>query len=1270
MKRLLFVLLPLIALAAATCSVPARVTPPNLEATGYDSHVELQWQKVDRAQLYMVYRGGTHRATTTDTRLLDFVGPEGRNATHSYHVVALDSKGRNVAETPATTATVRDFSDDQLLEMVQRYTLRYFWEFGDPVSGMALERSNDTRANCVTTGGTGFGIAAIIAGVQNGFIARADAVERLLKIVGSLERFDRFHGAWAHWYNSATGKPYHFSAKDNGGDLVETAFLIQGLLAAQGYFDSADASETGLRQRIETLWRQVEWNHYTKGENALYWHWSPDYEFAMNHQIKGYDECLITYILAASSPTYPISKQVYDQCWVNPKDGEFFCNTSFYDITLPLGKREQMGGPLFWVHYSWIGLCPKGLSDQYADYWEQNRRYTMVDRAYCIDNPMKWNGYGPGLWGLTASDALPTGYRAHSPGPGLDTGTIAPTGALSSMPYTPAESMEVLKNLYRNHGSVAFGPMGFYDAVNFSVSGKQSTESYLAIDQGPIVAMIENHRSGAIWHAFMKKNDIHNGLAKLGFTTTATNDRRVDSLMKQMTLDEKIGQLVLYTSHFTVTGPSLPQNVEQAIRNGTCGNIFNAHVPEYNRGLQKIAVEQTRLGIPLLFGYDVIHGMHTIFPINLGMSCSWDMAAIENSARVAAREAIASGVNWTYSPMVDVTRDPRWGRVSEGSGEDPFLGSKIAAAMVHGYQGDNLADPLTLAACVKHFAAYGAPQAGRDYHTVDMSQRTLRDTYLPPYRAAIDAGVATVMTAFNDVDATPATANRWLMNDVLRGEWGFDGFVVTDYTAINELVPHGVARDLKHAGQLAISAGVNMDMEGDVYHKHLKTLVEEGSVSPEQIDKMCRQVLRVKFDLGLFDDPYRYLDPTLAATEPYKAENRAAARDMARRSMVLLKNDNGALPIAPGARIALTGPLADSRVDLLGSWSGQGRADSVTSIVDGMRARFGNRAVTHTSGSTIEGSTIEGDAAAATAASRRADVTVMVVGHPGKWSGEATSLSFITIPQVQRDLIARVRKTAKKLVLVVLSGRPLDLSWESTVADAIIAAWYPGTEGGHALADILSGDFNPSAKLTMTFPRTIGQIPIHYDMKNTGRPYTPGVGEQHYVSRYLDLPTNDPLYPFGWGLSYTTFEYSDLRLSNSVMNGSLTVSATVTNTGKRAGDEIAQLYIRDVVGSVTRPVKMLRGFERLTLAPGESKRVTFNITDDDVSFHRADMTLGTEPGEFQVWVGGSSQATLVGSFYGDFKKSKILRYAPSVKCSCTSSTLRFSLSRKPCLLNF
>lgn len=492
-----------------------------IEAEGFDSHVELRWKPVRGAIRYEVYTvtEATQRliAETKYHYWLDFVPSSGRNREHAYRVIPYNVEGNPLKETPVIRAKVSDMTDMELLRMVQRYTFRYFWEFADPHSGLALERSNSAFRNYVTTGGSGFGIMALLTGVQNGFITREEGLGRLEKIVSSLEKFERFHGAWAHWYDGASGKAAPFSAKDDGGDLVETAFLVQGLLAAQGYFDRKQSAERLLRGRIEKLWREVEWSHYTNGKEVLYWHWSPKHDFGMNHSIRGYDETLITYVLAAASPTYPIDKKIYDQGWVNDTEGEFFCFTDFYGILLPLGKRARLGGPLFWVHYSYTGLDPRGLSDRYADYWEQNRRYTLVNRAYCIDNPFNWKGYGADFWGLTASDGLPSGYYGHAPGSGTDRGTVAPTAALSSMPYTPEESLQVLKNLYRNHGAETFGIMGFYDAVNFSTGGRTTTESYLAIDQGPIVVMIENHLNATVWNSFMKNNDVRRGLDRLGF---------------------------------------------------------------------------------------------------------------------------------------------------------------------------------------------------------------------------------------------------------------------------------------------------------------------------------------------------------------------------------------------------------------------------------------------------------------------------------------------------------------------------------------------------------------------------------------------------------------------------------------------------------------------------------------------------------------------------------------------------------------------------------
>lgn len=706
-------------------------------------------------------------------------------------------------------------------------------------------------------------------------------------------------------------------------------------------------------------------------------------------------------------------------------------------------------------------------------------------------------------------------------------------------------------------------------------------------------------------------------------------DPRVEPLLKKMTLEEKIGQMVLLTSDWDVTGPTMKADYLEDIRKGRCGNIFNAHTAEYVREIQRVAVEESRLGIPILFGYDVIHGHRTIFPISLGESCSWDMAAIEKSARVAAAEAAASGLNWTFAPMVDISVEPRWGRVSEGAGEDPYLGCRIAEARVKGFQGDDLADPLTVLACVKHFAAYGAPLAGRDYNTVDMSDRQFREYYLPPYKAAVDAGALSVMTSFNELDGVPATANRYLLQDILRDEWGFEGFVVTDYTSINEMVHHGYAEDDMDAGVKAVNAGVDMDLQGVVYYDYLKDAVEKGLVSEKTIDGAVRRILDLKFKLGLFDDPYRYCDTEREKAVVYSQENLDASRDVARKSMVLLKND-GALPLVRGEKIAVIGELAASTRDLLGSWKAAGDWDFMTSVADEIRRYNGNSNVVYVEGCKKMGDDRSGFAKAL-AAARRADKVVMVIGEDWDWSGEAASRTDIRIPGVQSELLEKIAATGTPVVVVLMNGRPLDLSRESLVADAILEAWYPGTMGAAAVTDVLFGEYNPSGKLSMTFPRNVGQVPIFYYEKNTGRPiYLPS---DKYKSKYLDCP-NTPLYAFGHGLSYTTFDYSDFRLSSGTMSPGQTITAevTVTNTGKTAGEEVVQLYIRDLVGSVTRPVKLLKGFEKISLEAGEARTVSFEIDEEMLSFYRQDMTFGTEPGAFKAFVGGSSDKVLEAGF--------------------------------------
>ncbi|WP_157075170.1 beta-glucosidase BglX [Erythrobacter sp. AP23] len=712
----------------------------------------------------------------------------------------------------------------------------------------------------------------------------------------------------------------------------------------------------------------------------------------------------------------------------------------------------------------------------------------------------------------------------------------------------------------------------------------------------------------------------------------AEMDRFLDELIAKMTLQEKVGQLTLLTSDWESTGPTMREGYKQDIAAGRVGAIFNAYTAEYTRDLQAMAVEGTRLGIPLLFGYDVIHGHRTIFPISLGEAASWDLDAIEESARISAVEASAEGIHWTFSPMVDVSRDARWGRGSEGAGEDVFLGSLIAKARVRGYQGDDLGAIDTVLATAKHFAAYGAAQAGRDYHTVDISERTLRDTYLPPFKAAVDEGVATFMTAFNEYDGVPASGSRFLLTDVLRDEWGFDGFVVTDYTSINEMVPHGYARNLAQAGEQALHAGVDMDMQGAVFMENMVNSVEQGRVSQAGIDRAVRRVLEMKYRLGLFEDPYRYADAERQQATLYKPEFLDAARDVARKSMVLLKNEGGTLPLAADAnRIAVIGPLGDSKPDMIGSWAAAGdRQTRPVTVLEGLRARAGDGVrVDYAKGASYEFAD-EGKTdgfAEALALAEESDVIVAAMGEKWDMTGEAASRTSLDLPGNQQALLEQLVATGKPVVLVMMSGRPNSITWADEHVDAILHAWYPGTQGGHAVADVLFGDYNPSGKLPVTFPRNVGQVPIHYDMKNTGRPIELGAPGAKYVSRYLNTP-NDPLYRFGYGLSYTSFGYSPATLSAASMGpgGSITARATVTNTGDRAGEEVVQLYVRDLVGSVTRPVQELKGFEKVMLQPGEARTVSFTLRPEDLAFTRADITHGWEPGEFQLWIAPSSGA--------------------------------------------
>ncbi len=704
------------------------------------------------------------------------------------------------------------------------------------------------------------------------------------------------------------------------------------------------------------------------------------------------------------------------------------------------------------------------------------------------------------------------------------------------------------------------------------------------------------------------------------YRPSAAAERRANDLLAKMTLDEKIGQLTLYTTDWGSTGPTIREGYKNDIRSGACGNLFNSHTVGFVRELQKVAVEETRLKIPLLFGFDVIHGYKTIFPIPLGEAASWDLEAIEKSARVSSVEAAAAGLNWTFAPMVDISREPRWGRVMEGAGEDPYLGSRIAEARVRGIQGKKIGDTDAMLACVKHFAGYGAPIAGRDYNTVDMSERYFREFYLPPYEAAVRAGAATVMTSFNDYDGVPATGNKHLLTDILRKEWGFRGFVVTDYTSINEMVSHGVAADDKAAGELALNAGVDMDMQGAVYQRFLKKSVEEGKVKMADLDEAVRRVLRLKFELGLFENPYKFCDEARQNATLLSPEHRAAARDVARKSIVLLKNEKNLLPLNRSQKIALIGPLADNKSELIGNWNGAGNANDCVSVQEGIaNLRLANLAFAR--GCEIEGTDKSGFAEALRVA-QNADVVIVAVGEKAIMSGEAAARADITLPGVQEELVLELVKTGKPVVVVLMNGRPLAIPKIAESAAAILETWWLGTEAGNAIADVLFGEYNPSGKLPMTFPRSVGQVSIFYNEKSTGRPFDPN---SKWTSKYID-EANSPLYPFGFGLSYTTFNYGEPKPGKAVFKKgeNLQITVNVTNTGSRAGEEVVQLYVHDLVGSVTRPVKELKGFQKIMLKPGESRAVTFTLTEQDFSFYRRDMTFGAEPGEFDIMVGGNS----------------------------------------------
>lgn len=702
-------------------------------------------------------------------------------------------------------------------------------------------------------------------------------------------------------------------------------------------------------------------------------------------------------------------------------------------------------------------------------------------------------------------------------------------------------------------------------------------------------------------------------------------NRFVADLMGKMTLDEKLGQLNQLSGEGDVTGPTSNSDYLSAIKAGHVGSMLNVFTVKYTNELQHLAVEKTRLGIPLLFGYDVVHGHRTIFPISLGEAASWDLPAIENAARVAAAEASAEGIHWTFAPMVDIARDPRWGRISEGAGEDPYLGSLIAKARINGFQGDALGATNRVLATAKHFAVYGLAQAGRDYHTTDVSDVELWNTYLPPFKASVDAGVATFMSAFNDLNGVPATGNKYLLTDILKQQWAFKGFVVGDYTAVNELVPHGFAKDDSHAAELAINAGLDMDMVGQLYLKKIKNLIKEGKVSEARVNDSVRRILEMKYRLGLFEDPYRFSSEQRQAEEIYKPEYLEAARDVARKSIVLLKNTNKTLPLSKNAKsIAVIGPLADSHRDMLGSWHAAGNWDKPITLLEGIKAKVGEGTVVkYAKGASYEfTATDESEFAEAVAIAQASDVIVLAMGEAGNMSGEAKSRSSIDLPGTQQALLRKLEKLGKPMILVLMNGRPLTLSWENEHMDAIVETWFSGTMGGHAIADVLFGDYNPSGKLPVTFPRVLGQVPIYYNMKNTGRPYSPG---SEYTTHYLDT-SNDPLYVFGYGLSYSKFTYSEVSLDKKVMTatGKIIAKVKVANSGEYDGRETVQLYIRDLVGSITRPVKELKGFQQIFLKRGETKELTFEISAKDLAFYRRDLSFAAEAGDFKIFIGGDS----------------------------------------------
>lgn len=725
----------------------------------------------------------------------------------------------------------------------------------------------------------------------------------------------------------------------------------------------------------------------------------------------------------------------------------------------------------------------------------------------------------------------------------------------------------------------------------------------------------------------------------------------IAGLMSKMTIDEKIGQLNLVTGGEATTGSTVSTDVESKIAKGNVGGIFSMTTPSKIRKTQEMAMK-SRLKIPLIFGQDVIHGYKTTFPIPLALAASWDLKMIQNTARIAATEASADGLNWTFSPMVDISRDARWGRIAEGSGEDTFLGSEIAKVMVKGYQGDDLKKVNTIMACVKHFALYGAAEAGRDYNTTDMSLDRMYNDYLPPYKAALDAGAGSIMVSFNDINGVPATANKWLLTDLLRKQWAFNGFVVSDYTGVSELIEHGLG-DLRTVSARSLSAGTDMDMVSEGFLTTLKKSLSEGKVTTAQINNACRLILEAKYKLGLFDDPFKYCDEERAKTEILTPANIKAAREAAAQSFVLLKNDNKILPLKKSGTIAVIGPLANTKSNMPGTWSVNADLTSAPTLIEGLQNVGGSdvKIISALGSNLIADATMQTNATMfgrdiprdnrteeeiieeAVKTAKKADVVIAALGEASEMSGESSSRTDIEIPATQKRLLAALLKTGKPVVLVLFTGRPLAIKWESENVPSILNVWFGGIEAANAIGDVVFGNVNPSGKLPVTFPQNVGQVPIYYSHKNTGRPLADGKWFSKFRSNYLDV-SNDPLYPFGYGLSYTSFGYGEIKLSsNTIAKGkAITATVTVTNNGNVDGKEVVQLYTRDLVGSSTRPVKELKGFQKISLKAGESKNVSFTLTENDLKFYNSDLKFVAEPGDFKLFIGSNSRDVKEASF--------------------------------------